>query len=76
MKLRVGAIVEDISPYFHLGMTGRVIWINSFNPLNPISEHGMIEIKVLTVGNSTYLEVGDLEHYCHSNWDQFLKVIG
>jgi len=47
-----------------------------YNPDNPIEDHGTIEVKILKTGTqSSWHNVGDLEHYNHFNWEEYLKIL-
>lgn len=73
IKMAVGVKVKSLHPS---GEEGVVVAVSPHNPRNPISEHGMIEFKVTGPCNSTYLKVGDDEHYVEYEWEKHLKVIG
>jgi len=45
------------------GKVTDVVW---HNPKNPIEEHGTVTVM---------FDDGQEEHYCHSNWFQFLKIV-
>ncbi len=66
--IKVGDRVIDIGK-----QTGIVVKIIPHNPANPIEEHGTIY-----VWQDSRTGYGDdnCEHYCHSNWQSILKIIG
>lgn len=72
IKMKVGLRVKSLLPS---GEEGEVIFVHDHNPSNPIEEHGTVELRVTNPCKSTYLRVGDSEHYTEYNWDKFLKVI-
>ncbi len=38
--------------------------------------YGVIEIKITNIGESQYLEIGDVEYYSYLGWDKCFKIIG
>lgn len=55
---------------------GKVMSIDNWKKSGPLSQenHGTIEIKIIDPGESTYLEVGDLEHYVLFEWEDSLII--
>ena len=53
-----------------------VVEVNLWGP-KPLSpeNHGSIEVKTIDIGQSSYLQPGDLEHYCVYKWQEDLKII-
>ena len=43
-------------------------------PLSP-ENHGSIELQIIDIGKSDYLEPGGLEHYGVYKWEEDLKII-
>lgn len=70
--MKVGLKVKSLLPSAE---EGEVIFVREHNPANPIEEHGTVELRVTNPCNSTYLKVGESEHYTEYNWEKFLKVI-
>lgn len=69
MDIKAGDKVKQVPhKVFHKGKlkTGKVTEVRQFNPLNPIEEHGSVTVL---------FEDGEEEHYVHSDWRTFLKVI-
>lgn len=72
IKMKVGLRVKSLHPS---GEEGEVIFVRVHNPANPIEEHGMIEFRITNPCKSTYLKVGESEHYTEYNWEEHLRVI-
>lgn len=67
--IKVGDKVKQLpNKFFHKGKlkTGTVTDVREFNPANPVEEHGSVAI---------FFEDGEEEHYVHSNWQEFLRIL-
>ena len=67
-NLKIGSKIRDIS-----GIEGIVLSIKKgFS----VENHGIIEVKVTKIPQrQKYVSVGDIEHYVHYEWQNYIKVI-
>ena len=67
--IKAGDKVKQLpNRFFHKGKlkSGVVTEIRQSNPLNPVEEHGSVAVL---------FDDGQEEHYVHSNWQEFLKIV-
>lgn len=78
--IKVGDKVKELPMLKHQrnkkGFVAIVTSVEPHNPENPVEEHGFVEVEILEKGTmSPLLDIGDLEHYGHSNWEKCLKIL-
>jgi len=57
------------------GLEGIITKIIPYDPENPISLHGTIEIRITKSVKDFYGKVGDLEHFSHYKWEEDLEPL-
>lgn len=73
--IKTGDLVKILPAWkWMAGVICKVTKVRKCNPKNPIEEHGIIELKIVDPRKTTY-QKGDLEHFAHYNWSQYLKII-
>jgi len=78
--IKVGDKVKELPMLKHhsnkKGFIAIVTEVIPSDPNNSIVDHGFVEVQIVEKGTmSPLLDIGDLEHYGHSNWEKCLKIL-
>jgi preprotein translocase subunit YajC len=67
-KLQVGSTIRDIG-----GIEGVIL---SIKKGSSVENHGTIEVRITKIPKQQkYVSVGDIEHYVHYDWQNYIRVI-